>query len=208
MLRNIIFDMGGVLTEFDPEYFVGTLDLEEKGDAELLLNEIFRSEDWKLNDLGEIEESELEKRVFSRLPERLHAAAHRMIYEWDQISRPIEGMAELVRDCRAAGLGVYLLSNASVRQPEYWPSIPGSEYFDGTCVSAFYRLLKPSKEIFQLAIEKFSLKAEECLFVDDMKVNADGAIAAGLMGFHFTGDADALREAIRGLGVPVSVRED
>ena len=203
MLRNIIFDMGGVLTEFDPVYFVSTLELEEKRDAELLLNEIFRSEDWKLNDLGEIAESELERRVFLRLPERLHAAAHRMIYEWDQISRPIEGMADLVRDCKAAGLGIYLLSNASMRQPEYWPSIPGSEYFEGTCVSAFYKLLKPSKEIFHLALNKFSLKAEESLFVDDTKINADGAIAAGLMGFHFTGDADALRKAIRDLGVNI-----
>ena len=203
MLRNIIFDMGGVLTEFDPEYFVSTLDLEKEGDADLLLNEIFRSEDWKLNDIGEIAEAELERRVFARLPERLHAAARRMIWEWDQISRPIAGMADLVKDCRAAGLGIYLLSNASVRQPEYWPSIPGSEYFDGTCVSAFYKLLKPSKEIFRLALKKFSLQAEECLFVDDMKVNAEGAVAAGLMGFHFTGDADALRQALRKLGAKV-----
>lgn len=203
MLRNIIFDMGGVLTEFDPEYFVSTLDLEEAGDAELLLDEIFRSEDWKLNDLGEIVEAELERRVFARLPERLYAAAHRMIFEWDRISRPIAGMADLVRDCRAAGLGIYLLSNASMRQPEYWPCIPGSEYFNGTCVSAFYKLLKPSKEIFCLALDQFSLKAEECLFVDDMKVNAEGAVAAGLMGFHFTGDADALRKAIRKLGANI-----
>ena len=120
MLRNMIFDMGGVLTEFDPEYFVSTLDLEKEGDAELLLNEIFRSEDWKLNDIGEIAEAELERRVLARMPERLHAAAHRMIYEWDQISRPIAGMADLVKDCKAAGLGIYLLSNASVRQPEYY----------------------------------------------------------------------------------------
>lgn len=203
MLRNIIFDMGGVLTEFDPEYFISTLELKEPDDAELLMNEIFRSEDWKLNDIGEIAEAELERRVFERLPERLHAAAHRMIYEWDRISRPIAGMADLVRDCRAAGLGIYLLSNASVRQPEYWPRIPGSEYFDGTCVSAFYKLLKPSRQIFCLALEKFSLKAEECLFVDDTKINAEGAIAAGLMGFHFTGDADALRQAIRKLGVNI-----
>jgi len=203
MLRNIIFDMGGVLTEFDPEYFVTCLELTEPGDREMLLNEVFRSEEWKMQDAGEIDEAETERRVVQRLPERLHAAAHRMIFEWDLLSRPIEGMADLVRDCKAAGLGVYLLSNASIRQPEYWLHIPGSEYFDGTCVSAFYGLLKPSKEIFRLAMEKFCLKAEECLFVDDTKVNAEGAIAAGLMGFHFTGDADALRQAIRDLGAKI-----
>lgn len=203
MLRNIIFDMGGVLTEFDPVYFVRRLELNDPDDAELLLNEVFRSEDWKLNDLGEIAEAELERRAFERIPVRLHEAAHRLIYEWDQMSRPIEGMADLVKDCKAAGLGIYLLSNASVRQPEYWPSIPGSEYFDGTCVSAFYKLLKPSREIFCLALEKFSLKAEECLFVDDTKINAESAENAGLMGFYFTGDADALRQAIRDMGAKV-----
>ena len=119
------------------------------------------------------------------------------------MSRPIEGMADLVRDCRAAGLGIYLLSNASVRQPEYWPRIPGSEFFEGTFVSAFYRCLKPSTEIFHRALEKFSLKAEECLFVDDTRANAEGAIAAGLMGFHFQGDAEALRKEIRKLGAEV-----
>lgn len=203
MLRSIIFDMGGVMTEYDPAYFVGTLNLQEPGDGELLLKEIFRSEDWKLGDLGEIDEKELERRVFTRIPERLHAPAHRLIFGWNEISRPVPGMADLARDIKAAGLGVYLLSNASVRQPEYWKAIPGSEYFDDTLVSAFYGCLKPSKEIFELALNKFSLKAEECLFVDDMKVNAEGAAAAGLMGYHFTGDADALRQAIRTLGVNV-----
>jgi len=203
MLRNIIFDMGGVLTEFDPEYFVDCLELREPGDRELLLKEVFHSAEWKMQDEGEIDEPETERRVMARLPERLHAAAHQMIFEWDRLSRPIPGMADLVRDCRAAGLGIYLLSNASVRQPEYWPRIPGSEYFDGTCVSAFYRMLKPSREIFRLALEKFSLKAEECLFVDDTKINAEGAVAAGLRGFHFTGDADALRKAIREMGANI-----
>lgn len=203
MLRNMIFDMGGVLTEFDPEYFVSTLNLDDPGDAELLLNEVFRCEGWKLNDLGESTEAELEEHVFARIPDRLHEAAHRLIFEWDRISRPIKGMAELVRDCKAAGLGIYLLSNATMRQPEYWPSIPGSEYFDGTFVSAFYRMLKPSRGIFEKMLAAFGLTAEECLFVDDMKVNVDGAVAAGLQGFHFTGDADALRTAIRSMGADV-----
>ena len=203
MLRNIIFDMGGVLTEFDPEYFVDCLELTGPGDREMLLKEVFGSAEWKMQDAGEIDEPETERRVIARLPERLHGAAHRLIFEWDRMSCPIEGMADLVRDCRAAGLGIYLLSNASVRQPEYWPRIPGSEFFEGTFVSAFYRCLKPSTEIFHRALEKFSLKAEECLFVDDTRANAEGAIAAGLMGFHFQGDAEALRKEIRKLGAQV-----
>jgi putative hydrolase of the HAD superfamily len=203
MLRNIIFDMGGVLIRYEPEYFVRRVCPESASDREILLKEIFCSEDWKLNDRGDIDEAELEKRVMRRIPAHLHDAAHRMIYEWDRFAAPIEGMAQLVRDCKAAGLGIYLLSNASRRQPEYWVNIPGSEYFDDTFVSAFYRCLKPSGEIFRLALEKFGVKANECPFVDDMPGNAEGAMQAGLDGFHFTGNADKLRESVRKMGAAV-----
>ena len=64
-------------------------------------------------------------------------------------------------------------------------------------------MLKPHAEIYERLCEKFDLKAEECLFVDDTKINAEGAVAAGLRGFHFTGDADALRKAIREMGANI-----
>ena len=203
MLRNIIFDMGGVLIQYDPEYFVSCVYPHDASDREILLEEIFRSDDWKQNDKGEIDEAELEKRVFERIPERLREAAHRMIYEWDTFAAPIRGMAELVRDCRKAGLKVYLLSNASRRQPQYWVNIPGNEYFNDTFVSAFYLCLKPSGEIFRKALEKFGLQADECLFIDDTLHNVEGAMQVGLHGFHFTGNADSLREAIRKMGAAV-----
>lgn len=203
MLRNIIFDMGGVLIRYEPEYFVRRVCPESASDREILLKEIFCSENWKLNDRGDIDEAELEKRVMRRIPAHLHDAARQMIYAWDTFSEPIAGMAQLVQSCKAAGLGIYLLSNASRRQPEYWVNIPGSEYFDDTFVSAFYHCLKPSGEIFRLALEKFGLKAEECLFVDDTLRNAEGAAEVGMQGFHFTGNADELRQAIRKMGAAV-----
>lgn len=203
MIRNIIFDMGNVLTEFSPEYFVSRLALVDQADQELLLQEIFRSEEWSMLDQGALDEKELERRVLARLPKQLHAAAHRLIFEWDQVSRPIGGMKELVRDCKTAGLSVYLLSNASVRQPEYWRSIPGSEYFDGTVVSAFCRCVKPEQRIFQHTLEKFGLRAEQSLFVDDVQTNVDGAVQAGMHGFRFQGDPDALRKELQRLGTAV-----
>lgn len=203
MLRNVIFDMGNVLIEFDPMRFVRCVAPDSPEDAELLLKEIFHSEEWKMQDAGELDEAGVEERVCRRLPARLRASAHRLIFEWDRFARPVEGMAELAADCKAAGLGVYLLSNASVRQPEYWPRVPGSECFDGTVISALEKCVKPEMGIFQKTMETFGLKAEECLFVDDVQSNVDGAIRAGLMGFRFEGSAGALRERLRYLGAPV-----
>jgi len=105
-------------------------------------------------------------------------------------------MARLVSDCKAAGFGLYLLSNASRRQAEYWLDIPGSECFDGRVVSADIRMLKPGPGIFRHLLDTYGLTAGECLFIDDTAANAEGAKAVGMNAFHFTGDIRALRKAI------------
>ncbi len=109
---------------------------------------------------------------------------------------PIPGMAQFVRECKAKGLGVYLLSNASARQPRYWPRIPGSECFDGAVISALERCLKPEVKIYRILLERYRLKADESLFVDDVAANVEGAARAGLRGFQFSGDVEALRRFV------------
>ena len=196
MLTNIVFDMGGVMIRWDPPFFIHRLGITDPADQALLLQEVYHCPQWKLTDLGEMSEKELEPIVLARLPERLHEAAHQLIFHWDLLTEPIAGMAQLARDCKAAGLHVYLLSNASCRQPEYWSQVPGSEVFDGTVVSGFIRKLKPSPDIYNYLLETFRLKADECLFIDDMDINVRGARAVGMDGFVFTGDANALRQYI------------
>ena len=77
--------------------------------------------------------------------------------------------------------------------------IPGSRYFDGAVVSAFEGCVKPDAKIFRNLLERFHLRAEESLFVDDVQENVAGAERAGLMGFHFTGDVNALRKKVEQL---------
>ena len=103
-----------------------------------------------------------------RLPERLHPAAEELCCRWwhGEIV-PVPGMAELVRELRAKGYGVYLLSNASSELHKYFHRIPGSECFMGKIVSADVKLLKPMHEIYERLYSDFDLKPEECWFVDD-----------------------------------------
>lgn len=146
----------------------------------------------------------MEEQVLPRLPRRLHAAAHALIFEWDRPIQPVPGMAGFLEECKKAGLGLYLLSNASVRQPEYWPRVPGSHLFDGGVVSAFCHMAKPSPEIYRYTLEKFHLPSEECLFVDDVGENVTAAAGVGMEGFLFTGDVAALRRKVRSFGIPLS----
>ena len=201
MIRNILFDMGNVLLRFDRQVFLNRLNVTEE-DKQLLLKEVFLSEEWVLMDAGVLREETAEPIMCARLPEHLHDAAHQLASCWDQPIIPMEGMYELVRELKEAGYGIYLLSNASVRQHAYWPRVPGSEFFDGTLISADEKVMKPQPEIYRLCLERFGLKAEECIFIDDVQANIDGAAACGIAGVVFKG-ADALRASLRDAGIRI-----
>ncbi len=196
MIKNLILDMGNVLIEFNPDRFIAGLGVTDPETHALLLREIFRSSEWAALDHGAMEEAEALERICARLPGNLHALAERLVLHWNEPLYPIPGMAELIRDCKAAGMGVYLLSNASVRHGAYWPSVPGSEYFDGVLVSAHLKLVKPDPEIYLHLLNTFRLEADECLFVDDMLYNVRGAEAVGISTFHFQNNAADLRRRL------------
>lgn len=201
MIRNIIFDMGGVLRVWDPEEFMEAMKIPAD-DRKILMREIFAAVEWPMQDLGLITEEETLEHVRARIPERLHAAAEKLVLHWEDLSRPIPGMADAIRRLKENGYGIWLLSNASKRHGQYWGKIPGSEYFDGLVISAFEGVLKPDLTIYRTILSRFGLKAEECVFTDDMPANAAGALAVGMDAFVFRGTEDFLRE-LRARGVRI-----
>ena len=202
MIRNILFDMGNVLLRFDRQVFLNRLNVTEE-EKQLLLKEVFLSEEWVLMDAGTLREETAEPIMCGRLPEHLHGAVHQLTSCWDQPIIPVDGMYELVRDLKEAGYGIYLLSNASVRQHDYWPRVPGSELFDGTLISADEKTMKPQPKIYNLCMERFGLQPEESYFIDDVQANIDGAAACGIAGTVFCGDAAAMRNSLRAAGVRI-----
>ena len=67
---------------------------------------------------------------------------------------------------------------------------------DGAVISALEKCVKPGAEIFQVLLDRYQLKAGECLFVDDVKANVEGAEKVGIRGYWFDGDAEKLRNAV------------
>ncbi len=207
MIRNIIFDMGGVLISWHPELFIDRLGVAE-ADRPLLLREVFGSVEWIQMDRGVLSFEDASSSMCRRLPERLHGTVRELVFDWwKRPLVPMEGMADLVREVRSLGYGVYLLSNASVDLPRYFGRIPGSECFDGRIVSAEWKLLKPQPEIYRLLLRQFGLKAEECFFVADLSINVEAAVYTGMSGAIFRGAEDLRRDLSRA-GVPVGPGPD
>lgn len=204
MIKNIIFDMGNVLARFDPEMFLDRVGVTDAADRALLMREVYRSLEWARMDRGSLTDEEAAELMCGRLPERLHETVRSLTCRWDRPILPVPGMKELAAELKEKGYGVFLLSNASLRQHEYWGRIPGSEYFDGTVVSADVGLVKPQPEIFALACERFSLVPGECVFIDDSTLNAEGAFYYGMNAVVFHDDVAELREKLSALGVDVS----
>ena len=203
MIKNILFDMGQVLIRFDRDYFMTRLGISPE-DKQLLMREVFLSVEWVQMDRGSIAEAQAKESICARLPQHLHDAAEKLICMWDRPILEIDGMYDLVAELKGLGYGIYLLSNASVRQHEYWPRIPASRFFNGKLVSADVKVIKPQPEIYRLCLEKFGLKAEECFFIDDAPANIEGALCCGIAGAVFHGDAKLLRSQLRAAGVPVT----
>lgn len=202
MIRSIVFDMGNVLIHWRPAFFI-----EQEGvpaeDRPLLLREVFGSVEWIQLDRGTVSPEEGIASMCRRLPPRLRGPARELTLGWwKRCLLPVEGMAELIRELKGLGYGIYLLSNAKIDLPLYFDRIPGSECFDGRIVSAEWKLLKPQPELYRVLLREYGLKAEECFFVDDLAVNVEAAVQTGMSGTVFQG-ADSLRRALAQAGVPV-----
>ncbi|MCH3968473.1 MAG: HAD family phosphatase [Atopobiaceae bacterium] len=199
-IANVVFDMGNVLLRWEPAYF-SHLFADSDADAELIRTSLFESPEWPLLDAGAISEDTMGRIAELRLPEadraRLRPVLHRTFEEWDLHQRQIPQTNDLVRRLHDEGMGTYLLTNAGTRFARQRGNIPSADVMDGILVSAHEHLMKPDPAIYQLLCTRFGLRPETCLFVDDNPMNVDGAERAGMAGFVFTGDVEALERTVR-----------
>ena len=144
MIKNIVFDMGRVLLDYDAVRVCWQY-TDSSEDVELMSRELFFAEEWVLLDRGTITEEEALRRVQKRLPdERTREMARLCLAHWHEFNiEPKPGMRELVMQIKEAGCAVYLCSNASHRLRVFEKEIPGnrSRRYSGVCLrsSRYFR---------------------------------------------------------------------
>lgn len=199
-IQNIVFDMGNVLIRYTPEAYASAY-LSDPEDIQCILDELFHNVEWVAMDRGTLTEKEAMRSIAKRLPEHLHAVAARLIREWHQDIPPYPEMDQLIHDLKAAGYGIYLLSNTSKRYHEFRVNIPAIDLFDGEFISADHGLLKPDRAMYQAFFEQFHLEPETCFFIDDSAANIESAMREGMQGFVFHGNVAKVRRALNEAGV-------
>lgn len=191
-VRNVVFDMGGVLFRWEPLVQARRF-CESDEDARLLADAVFGSVQWALMDAGALDERTVAWTAKTRLPRRLHAAVSELMRHWCDERVPIEGAGELVLGLKRAGYGIYLLTNAGEPFERYEAQLPGRDCFDGMVVSWREHVVKPDARIYRTLLERYELEAGECLLVDDVRTNVLGARMLGMRAWHFDGNVQGLR---------------
>lgn len=186
MIKNIVFDLGGVLVDWDPRYLYRKI-FESEEEVDFFLNNICTYR-WNLEqDRGRTLAAATQERIekFPEYPEEIKAYYGR----WDEMlngafPENVKLLNELLNDSR---WGVYALTNWSRETfPIAQKLFPFFDRFHGVVMSGEERVIKPDPEIYKILLERYDLNPAESVFIDDRMENVKGAIEMGMKGIHFT----------------------
>ncbi len=184
MIRNIIFDIGNVLTDFRWRGF-----LQDKGFDDAMIDRIAKasveSPVWNEMDRGEWDVERLMSEFVKLDPEiepELHAA-------YDNITGMVtkrDYAIPWIKELKAKGYHVFYLSNfAEKAYEDCGEALDFIPYTDGGILSYQDKVIKPDERIYQLLLSRFGLKADECVFLDDTPRNVEAAQKLGFYGICF-----------------------
>ena len=201
MYKSIIFDIGGVLVDFDPKaYLVDRLcnaEMEEK-----VYDLTFGSEEWQLLDAGKLSRYDGNQRMLERArAEGCAFEVQGVLDDWMHILRPRRRMHELVQTLKSKGYCVYYLSNIPEDVLALLTERDLKGLFDGGVASCEVHINKPDPRIYKALLEKYHLKAQESVFIDDRLDNVQAAFRLGFAGIQMKESVGTLVRSLATCGV-------
>lgn len=198
-IQNIVFDFGGVLLDWNPRYLYRSYFNDDERMEHFLATVC--TPEWNLTlDKGR-PFAEAVAELQAKHPD--YAEAIQMYWtEWPRmVSGELAETVQLLGELKAKGYAIYGLTNWSAETIKLM--IPKFDFFrqlEGMVVSGEEKLLKPDAAIYHILLDRYHLKADETVFIDDSLPNVQGAEAVGIHGVHFTTAEDA-RKQLAALGV-------
>lgn len=195
-LDAVVFDVGNVLFEWHPRHLYARL-IDDEARLDWFLDNVVTL-DWHFQlDAG---------RSFAECAAELSAlypAEKLLIDAWqtrfnETLEHPVEGMFNIVRRLREAGVPLFAITNFSA---DLWPPFrktqPIFDCFEDILVSGVEQIAKPDDAIYQLATKRFGIEPQQALFIDDRADNVEASILAGYQGHVFKNAGQLEIELIR-----------
>jgi putative hydrolase of the HAD superfamily len=194
-IRNIVFDMGGVLLEWNPASTIAALYPDAATQA-VIRKQMFEHADWHEFDRGTLSyEAAIEH--FAKQTGRSPEETRTLIHATRESLRPIEGSIKLLENLAKAGVNLYLLSNMPVSTFEYLVQHHKFfAHFKHLVISGAILLVKPEPAIYKHLVEQTGIVPAESVFIDDLLKNVVAAQECGFHAIQFT-SPESCREQLR-----------
>ena len=192
----VVFDVGGVLLQWDPRHLYRKLFAGDDAAMEHFLGNV-STEEWnERKDAG---------RTFADAAAELlpaHADKAHLIHAFgrrfdEMIPGAIEETVDILRELKRAGVPLYAVTNWSA---ETFPSAQNRfdflAEFDGIVVSGEEGVIKPDPRIFRILLDRYDIPAHAAVFIDDNPANAEAATNLGIHGIHFRSPQQLRRELV------------
>ena len=189
MIKNVIFDVNKVLRVLNNEslenFMPQKLFLKHKKQYENVMSKdyifkVYHNQIFTQYDLGLIERDDLIQRLSEKFSEPVEVVKAvmdtRLLKKHNTIFKP---MITLIKTLKKQGKKVFILSNMGKDMSAVLTEMMGKENFDDIIYSCDVHMIKPNKDIYELAIKRFNINPQESLFVDDTKANLETFKALG-----------------------------
>ena len=200
MIKQILFDCGGVLVELNFRDLMRQICGSEEI-ANLFIRKLWSPDSpWLRYDNGDLNTQQVRVELKNYMPAQYHSYMEAFVDRWLEALPPMAGMEEIVDAIKSKGYPCYLLSNFSEgfqMMPERTPVL---QKMDGMVISYEIHLLKPDPAAFRYVAQKYGIKLEETLFVDDHLPNVEAARNLGMVGYQFT-TPEAFRAYLQESGI-------
>lgn len=193
MIKNIIFDVGDVLLEYRWKDMLKDYGLPDD-EAYKVGNLMFNDNLWHEFDLANMTHDEIVGQYLKNYPDYAEVMQWFMTHgELMHVKR--EDVWEKAKKLKEKGYGIYILSNYSQELFEkHTKDAPFISFADGAVVSYQIHITKPDEKIYHYLLDKYNLKAEECIFFDDREENTEAARKLGIEAITVTSKEFLLEE--------------
>ena len=167
MVKNIIFDLMKVVIKKDSDIKTLMNFTNDIDKAEDLQKYIYKTKEWKLLDLGNISHEQAIKEMQRKAPKEYSELIEEVMNNRCQYFTVNKETVEIAKTLKEKGYHIYVLSNMSELAYTYFKDVDFFKICDGIIISAYEHLVKPDEKIFMTLLDRYDLKPEECLFIDD-----------------------------------------
>ena len=184
MIKNIIFDIGNVILQFDVEEIISNFTRKES-EKQFIINNIINSPEWlqySLIDIGFISREQAIEIVEDRTNHINDELIEKFWYRYNEYSFINDNVIDIIKELKEKDYKIYLLSNINSHTYNHIKDNKLFNLVDGYVFSYIEHQVKPYVGIYNTLLERYKLIPQECLFIDDNIKNIKTANELGIQG--------------------------